>query len=161
MPEAVSRRRTIRIGIPVLLGAGMLSGCAMVPRNRIAEAQRLTQSLRSENARLKSQVLSLQAQNRDYADRALDDLRRLTARQEAIDRLEQSVQAYQDDRDRLAAAYQRLAVSLGRTPETSALGMADTPPEPEGNHQPQPLASKEVDHNDRSPGWTRAEESHP
>jgi predicted RNase H-like nuclease (RuvC/YqgF family) len=102
-----------------LLAIGGLPGCAMVPRGHFEESQKLTQSLRTENARLKDEVVVLQTQNRDYADRALDDLRRLTARDDAIQRLEQSVQEYQDDRDRLAASYRRLATSLGRTTQDS------------------------------------------
>jgi hypothetical protein len=73
------------------------------------ECQRLTQTLRSENARLKDRVLALRSQNRDYAERAVDDGRRLAIQDEAIERLEHSVQAYQDERNRLEAAYQRLA----------------------------------------------------
>jgi chromosome segregation ATPase len=121
MVELVRPRWTLRVAVLPLLAAGISPGCAMVPRERLDESQRLAQSLRTENARLKDQVLGLQAQNQDYADRALDDLRRLTARDEAIERLERSVQAYQDDRDRLAGAYRRLAVSLGRTTEDSAV----------------------------------------
>jgi len=98
----------------MLIGVGLLPGCAVVPNSRLEESRRLAQSVRTENARLKDQVLALQAQNRDYADRALDDLRRLTARDEAIARLERSVQAYQDERDRLEGAYRRLTMSLGR-----------------------------------------------
>jgi hypothetical protein len=97
-----------------LLVAAAVSGCAVVPGSRLDESQRMVQSLRAENARLKDQVLGLEAQNRDFADRAVDDLRRLTVRDQAIDRLERSIQGYQDDRDRLAAAYRRLAVGLGR-----------------------------------------------
>jgi hypothetical protein len=108
---------TRRLGVLTLLSAGLLAGCTVVPRARIEESQQLAQSLRAENARLKDQVLTLEGQNRDYADRALDDLRRLTVRDEAIERLERSVQAYQDDRDRLAGAYRRLAMSLGRPGE--------------------------------------------
>jgi hypothetical protein len=114
-------RRGLRAGLLAVLAAGIVPGCAMVPRERIEESQRLTRSLRTENGRLKDQVVALQTQNQDYADRALDDLRRLTARDEAIERLQQSVHGYQDDRDRLASAYQRLAVSLGRTSEDSAV----------------------------------------
>ena len=103
-----------------ILLALIVPGCAAVPTSRLDESQRLAKNLRAENARLQDQVLGLQAQNRDAADRAVDDLRRLTARDEAIERLEQSVQAYQDDRDRLAAAYQRLASSLGRPTDAAA-----------------------------------------
>jgi hypothetical protein len=105
-----------RIFVLLLVATGLLSGCGIVPRSRMDECQQLSQILRAENARLQDRVLSLQSQNRDYADRAVDDLRRLTARDRAIERLEQSVQAYQDDRERLAAAYEQLMVSLGRRP---------------------------------------------
>ncbi len=108
---------TRRIGVLALVGVGLLSGCAVVPRSRLEETRQLAQLLRAENDRLKDQVLTLRVQNQDYADRALDDLRRLTAREEAIERLERSIQAYQDDRDRLAGAYRRLAMSLGRPAE--------------------------------------------
>jgi hypothetical protein len=100
--------------------AGCVWGCAVVPRERFDESQRLAQTLRAENARLKDQVVSLQAQNRDAGDRALDDLRRLTARDEAIGRLERSVEAYREDRDRLAAAYERVTTGLGRTDDSGA-----------------------------------------
>ena len=96
------------------------AGCAIVPRARLDESQRLNQTLRSENARLKDQVLALQGQNRDYADRAVDDLRRSAAQDQAIERLEQSVLAYQEDRDRLHEAYEQLTASLGMRPSPTA-----------------------------------------
>jgi hypothetical protein len=77
------------------------------------ECQRLSQTLRSENARLKDRVLALQGQNRDCAERAVDDSRRLAIQDEAIERLERSVHAYQDERNRLEAAYKQLAANLG------------------------------------------------
>jgi hypothetical protein len=121
MDAIVRARWTAKLVLPSLLVGGIFPGCALVPRDRIEESQRLTQTLRTENARLKDQVLALQVQNQDYADRALDDLRRMTSRDEAIERLEQSVHGYQDDRDRLAAAYRRLTVSLGRSTEDSVV----------------------------------------
>ena len=90
-----------------------VNGCGIVPKSRMDECQRLTQTLRSENARLKDRVLALQGQNRDYADRAVDDARRLATQDDAIERLEHSVQAYQDERARLEAAYKQLASNLG------------------------------------------------
>ena len=72
----------------------------------------------------------VQSQNRDYADRAVDDARRLAIQDEAIERLESSVQAYQDERARLESAYHQLASSLG---ETEA--QADASIEP-GRHCP-------------------------
>jgi chromosome segregation ATPase len=121
-------------GLAILL-ALIVPGCAAVPSSRLGESQRLTQNLRAENARLQDQVLGLQAQNRDAADRALDDLRRLSARDEAIERLERSVRAYQDDRDRLAEAYQRLASSLDRPTDPSLERTKATgPDENAGDH---------------------------
>ena len=114
-----------------LLAAFLLPGCGVVPRSRIEESQKISQLLRAENASLKDRMLSLQSQNRDLSDRAVDDLKRLTAREEAIERLERSVQAYQDDRERLAAAYEQLTASLGRRPESSG-----TSPDPGRDENP-------------------------
>jgi hypothetical protein len=136
MVDAIRPTWTLRAGVLALLTLGVVPGCSMVPRERVDESVRLTQSLRAENARLKDDVLSLQTQNRDYSDRALDDLRRLTAREEAIERLERSVQAYQDDRDRLASSYRRLAMSLGRTPEESSSPLTGQRPGPPGGFSP-------------------------
>lgn len=143
--------RTWTRSIPKLfaavLASAIASGCAVVPRDRFEESQRLTRSLRTENARLKDRVLALEAQNQDYADRALDDLRRLTARDEAIDRLERSVEGYQDDRDRLASAYQRMALGLGRTADDSA---EDSPPESDTSGDRRPIG--DLEERDRSSG---------
>ena len=109
-----------KAGVLTIVVAAVLAGCSVVPRDRLDESYRLAQTLRTENARLKDQVVALQAQNRDASDRALDDLRRLTARDQAIERLERSVEAYRDDRDRLAAAYERLTTTLGRTGDDGA-----------------------------------------
>jgi hypothetical protein len=106
----------------------------MVPRQSMDECQRLGQTLRSENARLKDRLLALQGQSRDYAERAVDDSRRLATQDEAIERLEQSVAAYQDERNRLEAAYRQLASSLGTAPlpPGERVGLND----PEARRQP-------------------------
>lgn len=123
-----------RLGACALVAVLSAGGCTVVPRERVEESQRLVRNLRAENAKLKDQLLSLEAQNRDLADRAVDDLRRLTARDEAIARLEQSVQSYQDDQAKLAAAYERLTSSLGRAGEpldrTASTREADAPSQP-------------------------------
>lgn len=98
--------------------AGLLllcGGCAMAPRAQMDECQQISRTLRSENARLKDQILAIQTQNHDYADRALDDSRRLASQDEAIEHLESSVQAYQDERARLESAFHQLTASLGET----------------------------------------------
>ena len=107
---AAKRLATVLIVIALSLVGG---GCGIVPKSRMDECQRLTQTLRSENARLKDRILAVQGQNRDYAERAVDDVRRLAAQDDAIERLEHSVQAYQDERARLEAAYKKLASNLG------------------------------------------------
>ena len=56
---------------------GLCAGCALAPRSQVEECHQLSRTLRSENARLKDQLLVAQAQNRDFADRAEDDARRL------------------------------------------------------------------------------------
>jgi hypothetical protein len=108
---------TARLMFAFVLIAG--PGCTIVPRSRMDECQRLAQTLRSENARLKDRYLAVQGQNRDYAERAVDDGKRLTIQDEAIERLEHSVQAYQDERTRLEAAYHQLATSLGVAESTA------------------------------------------
>jgi peptidoglycan hydrolase CwlO-like protein len=90
-------------------------GCALAPRSQVDECHQLSRTLRSENARLKDQLLVVQAQNRDYADRAEDDSRRLASQDKAIEQFESSVRAYQDDRAHLEAAYHQLASSLGES----------------------------------------------
>jgi hypothetical protein len=94
--------------------ASVLPGCSVVPRSQVAECQQVSQTLRAENARLKDRALALQSQNRDYADRAVDDLRRLAAQDQAIERLERSVEAYQSEREKLADAYAQLTAALGQ-----------------------------------------------
>jgi hypothetical protein len=114
-PPARLERRSPHYALATL-STGLLflcTGCALAPRSQMEECQQLSRTLRSENARLKDRLLVLQSQNRDYADRALDDSRQLASQQDAIERLEGSVQAYQDERSRLESAYNQLASSLG------------------------------------------------
>jgi hypothetical protein len=109
-------RRFLPVGALGIWLSGLLflgSGCAMAPRAQMEECQQLSRTLRTENTRLKDQLLVVQARNRDYADRSLDDSRRLADQDEAIERLERSVHAYQDERAQLESAYHQLAASLG------------------------------------------------
>ena len=138
----------------LLLAVGVLPGCGIVPRSRMEESRKLSQLLRAENAQLKDKILSLQSQNRDYADRAVNDLRRLTAREQAIERLEKSVQGYQGDRERLAAAYEQLRVSLGQRP--GADGKHEVGPTPHHGSEswepehPDPKGITSLDHAETS-----------
>jgi hypothetical protein len=100
-----------RLTIVVLLALG--PGCTMVPRAQVADCQRTAETLRAENARYKDQLLTAQAQNRDYEDRAVDDYRRLAAQEETIAQLRQSNLGYRQDRDQLEAAFRQFKANLG------------------------------------------------
>jgi hypothetical protein len=100
--------------LPVLLAALWLgSGCTMVPRSRLGECQQVSQMLRTENARLKDRVLAFENENRDYAERAVDDARRLAVQSDTIQHLEQSIRAFQTERAQLESAFEQLTANLG------------------------------------------------
>ncbi len=107
----MTRARTHRLALAITLIA--VPGCALGFRGPLDESQKLGQTLRSENAQLRDQILALEGQNRDLSERAVDDARRLAAQDDAIKRLEHSVMAYQDERKKLESAYRRLTASLG------------------------------------------------
>jgi hypothetical protein len=143
----LGRRR--HVILPVLV---VIAGCAIVPRSRVDECQKLTQSLRADNARLKDRVLALQVQNRDYAERAVDDARRLAVQDEAIERLEHSVQAYQDDRTRLEAAYKQIVSNLGASETDGAVPRSDRGlRETTGSTAPRPVSRAAGDSDDDNP----------
>jgi len=102
-------RPAISVGALVLsLSLAGLSGCGLVPKSRMDECHRVTQTLRAENGRLKDLALELRTQNQDLSQRAVDDARQIAAKDEANERLVKSVQAYQGERDKLAEAYRTL-----------------------------------------------------
>ena len=83
-------------------------GCSFVPRTRLEDAQKLVLGLRSENAQLKDANLGLKVQNQDLAQRAGDDAEALRALEAANARYGRSIAEYQDDRERLRAAFAAL-----------------------------------------------------
>jgi chemotaxis protein MotB len=85
-----------------------LAGCSFVPKSRLDECHRLSQTLQVENNRLRDTSISLRSQNQDLNQRAVEDARRLRVQEEEIQRLVQSVSAYQEDREQLAAAFDRI-----------------------------------------------------
>ncbi len=89
-----------------------LAGCALVPRSQLDECHRASRGLEVETARLKDSALTLRNQNRDLSQRAVDDAQRLAALEESNQALERSVVAYQKDRDRIAATFERLKSQL-------------------------------------------------
>jgi chemotaxis protein MotB len=107
----------------VAAGAWSLSGCSFVPRSRLDECHRLSQTLQAEKDRLKDTAVSLRSQNQDLNQRAEDDARRLRLQEEEVQRLVQSVSAYQEEREQLAAAFERLK---GQVRSTAAAGSFST-----------------------------------
>ena len=83
-------------------------GCGFVPKTRLDDATKLVQGLRTENAQLKDTNLGLKVQNQDLTQRAVDDSQAIQGLETAQARYEKSIQAYQEDRDRLRSAFNDL-----------------------------------------------------
>lgn len=92
-----------------------LSGCSATPRARRDESLRVSQTLQEENNRLKDIVFNLRARNEDLVERSVDDARKLRAAVDVNQRLERSIIAYQEDRERLAKAYDDLKRKIVQT----------------------------------------------
>jgi chemotaxis protein MotB len=109
-PSRWSRASRLLIASGLGLGISLsgLAGCSVVPQSRLDDCRRLSQTLQAENNRLRDTAVGLRAQNRDLNQRAVDEARRLQLQEEEIQRLSQSISAYQEDRDQLAAAFERL-----------------------------------------------------
>jgi hypothetical protein len=125
----MARASRLKSALLLLSVALLAPGCQIVPRQQVDECRRLSQTLRSENAQLKDQMLALKGQNRDFAERAVDDSRRLAQLEEANNRLETSVQAYQDERTKLESAFKELRATLPGSPQPLSLKLsgADQP----------------------------------
>jgi hypothetical protein len=138
-------RRFKRWPLAIILGALGATGCQLAPREQLEDCRRLSQTLRSENAKLKDETLALRSQNQDYAERAVDDGRRLAQLEKANGKLEASVVAYQQERGRLEAAVKELRVSLTDFPKTVA--MDDGESEPIDDPSPKRVARNDVARN--------------
>ena len=86
-------------------------------------------------------MLALRSQNQDLSERAVDDARRLALLETANERLETSVQAYQDERMRLEAAYKELRASLpgALQPLSSSRQGGPGPPRPMRGNELDPV----------------------
>jgi chromosome segregation ATPase len=102
----------------VLAIAACASGCSMVPRSDLTDCAQRCRVLQAESGQLKDEVLSLRSQNRDLSQRAVDDSKRLQVLEEANRRLEDSIAAYQQDRDSIAAAFDKLQAQLRAASDT-------------------------------------------
>lgn len=88
--------------------ASFCVGCAAVPRGQVEEARSQILALRTELAQAKDTAARLRTQNRDISARAVEDARRITALEDSVARLEASVAVYQDEREKYAAAFNRI-----------------------------------------------------
>ena len=78
-PWRWSRSPAVVLGF--LASSAIAPGCGLVPKSKLDDCHRATQTLRSENVRLKSVALDLRSQNSDLSQRrAVDDAERLTLR---------------------------------------------------------------------------------
>ena len=105
------RSQTIRAAMAILAGAWVsvgLVGCGLVPRTRLDDAQKVVQGLRTENTQLKDSTLRLKIQNQDLTQRAVDDSQAIRALETANTQFEKSINGYQDDRERMRAAFEEL-----------------------------------------------------
>ena len=105
------RSRSIRAAVASLAGTWVslgLAGCALVPRTRLDDAQKVVQGLRTENAQLKDSTLRLKIQNQDLTQRAVDDSQAIRALEAANTQYERSIEGYQDDRERMRSAFNEL-----------------------------------------------------
>ena len=94
-------RRPCRFVVCTLMG---LSGCASVPRSQMEETRQQVVSLRAELAQSKDLAQKFRTQNREISARAVEDARRIASLEGANQALEDSVLAYQDEREKYAAS---------------------------------------------------------
>jgi hypothetical protein len=120
MDESIPRRGAA-LALAFSLTAG---GCGLTPRQKLDECRRLAQTLRTENNRLKDTALNLRAQNQDLSQRAVDDARRISEQDEAIERLEKSVTAYQAEREELAQSLETVKQQVRRSLDPRAAAVA-------------------------------------
>ncbi len=149
MAGSTGRLRNARWILVALAVAG--PGCRMVSRDQVEECHRLSQTLRTENAQLKDQVLALRSQNHDLSDRSVDDIRRMAQLEDVNRQLETSVRAYQDERSRLESAYKELRASLPGSLQPLSMSRdgrdrgSETPPAPQPVPRPSDI-DKAVEH---------------
>lgn len=105
-------------------------GCGALPQTRLAQCHQRSQALQAETAQLKDDALRLRARNRELADRAVEDARRMHTMAQDRSALEQSLVTYQRERDQLAAAFDRLQEQVrsaaGDSPPRAAIDRLET-----------------------------------
>lgn len=144
----VAPPRLRRMTWVLVLGCSvLLTGC-LVPKSRLDECHKLSQTLQARNSQLNDSVVSLRSQNQDLVERAGDDARQVQMQAEAIERLERSVVAYQKEREQLARSFDELKRQV-RDPMSARL------PDPVSAEAPPPaLLRKFATFSEGHPGCT-------
>jgi outer membrane protein OmpA-like peptidoglycan-associated protein len=102
---------------PVL--ACLTLGCGTLPHSQLAECHKRSQALQAEADQLKNQALGLRDRNRELAQRALEDAHRIHALEQSNSKLERSILAYQEERNRLVEAFEQLQSQIRTAAVTS------------------------------------------
>lgn len=92
---------TLVLGLASFLLLGC-TGCSSVSNQRLADCQKLAQSVQADNSRLKDVALKLRTENQDLTQRSIDDAKKIKTLADNNERLSRSVSAYQDERERMA-----------------------------------------------------------
>ncbi len=134
MPAGRPRPARSRL-LPPLAASLLLAlasvGCGNLPREQLVQCQNRSQLLQAEASRLKDESTQLRSKNRELAQRAVEDARRLRGLEEANRRLEKSVVAYQDQRDQVQRVFndlKRELIAAADNDTRRADNTLDTPP---------------------------------
>jgi hypothetical protein len=118
------RARALRALAAALALAGLPAGCGLVPRSAMNDARNRVQALQAENQELRDVAVNLRAVNKDMAQRAVDDSRRLRGQEEAIARYERVIADYQDEREQTLALLDQIRSQVraaASAPPTTAM----------------------------------------
>lgn len=92
----------------LLLLLPTLGGCSVTSRQQLADCRQRVATLQTESDQLRNETLTLRNRNRDLAQRAVEDARRLRDVEEDNRRLETSIASFQEDRRAVTEAFQQL-----------------------------------------------------
>jgi outer membrane murein-binding lipoprotein Lpp len=109
----------------------LAAGCSSSARRQLADSRQRIETLQAQSDQLRNEALTLRNRNRDLARRAVDDARKLRDLELTNGRLEQAIVSYQDERRKVADAFQNLQDQVHRQ------AMADDPT-PHAQLDPEP-----------------------
>lgn len=119
------RWRGTRLGALAVALSSAIAGCRFTDQTRVVDPQQLTSALQAENARLKDQNADLLAKNERLIERAGDDAKRLREALDDKQRFEAAVRGYQNERERLADAFERFKTEAVATSAPVPTAMLD------------------------------------